>query len=158
MSLLTILRDNREQKGWEFDDVDATVEDVTIRTGDYTLAEFCEYDEKNDTYVPKYSIERKGGQDLVGSLTSGRDRFLDEIKRASDWDSELTVLIEEPKTTYKRQQKFMRHRDVSPAQIFGTVEKWEEYYNVDFRFVGTRERAQQIVFDMFRTRLQGMLL
>lgn len=158
MSLLTILRDNREQKGWEFDDLDATVEDATIRTGDYTIAEFCDYDEKNETYVPNYAIERKGGQDLVSSLTSGRDRFLDEIKRTSGWDSKLIVLIEEPRTTYKRQQKFMRHRDVSPAQIFGTVEKWEEYYNVDFRFVGTRERAQQIVFSEFQSRLQKLLL
>lgn len=158
MSILTILRDNREQKPWSFENFPAAdTKDVTIETGDYTLAEFCNHDEENDTYHPRYAIERKAGQDFLSSITRDRDRFLAEVKRTADWDSELRVLIEEPRRTFKRQQKFMRYRDVSWPQISGTVEKWERYYNVSFEFVGTRERAQKIAFDALSSRLRRIL-
>lgn len=157
MSLVTILRDTREQKGWEFDDMAADVEDETLTTGDYTVAELCDYDEENDTYDPNYAVERKSGQDFVQSVTSSRDRFKKEIKRASDWDSELMVLIEEPKRFFKRQQGWMKYRDVVPNQLFGTVTEWEKYYNVDFRFVGSRKRGQQIAFDTLYSRIRAEL-
>lgn len=152
-----ILRDNREQKGWEFENHPVVISDETINTGDYTLAEFCDHDEEKDTYYPDYAIERKAGEDFVKSITIDRGRFLDEIKRASEWDSELIILIEESKTFFRRQRGFMKYRDVSPNQIFGTVNKWERYYNVDFRFAGNRERCQQIAFDTLTTRLRSHL-
>jgi ERCC4-type nuclease len=155
---LDILRDNREQKGWDFENFPVTVHDETINTGDYTLAELCRHDSEKDTYYPRYAVERKAGQDFVSSITSGRDRFREEIKRTSDWDSELLVLIEEPRRTFKRQEGFMRYRDVTWPQISGTVEKWERYYNVDFNFVGTRERAQQKAFDALGAKLRATLV
>lgn len=157
MVYLTILRDNREQKPWEFENFPAEVVGETINTGDYTLAEFCDHDEDKDTYYPSYAVERKAGQDFVSSITQDRERFLKEVKRAAEWNSELLVLIEEPKTMFKRQRGFMQYRDVAPSQIFGTVEKWERYYNVNFRFAGTRERAQQIAFDALSSRLRSLL-
>lgn len=158
MSLLTILRDNREQKPWTFDDHGAEVRNETITTGDYTLAEFCFYDEDNDTYHPNYAVERKGGEDFIKSITHSRDRFLKEIKRASEWDPELTVLIEEPLRTYKRQTGFMKYRDVSWPAINGTIDKWERFYNVDFRFVGTRDRAQRAAIDLLTDELRSRLV
>lgn len=157
MVQLHIIRDNREQKPWGFEDHDATISDETINTGDYTLKEFCDHDEDKDTYYPHYAVERKSGQDFIQSITRGRDRFQAEIKRASDWESDLLVLIEEPKKTFKRKRGFMRHRNVAWSQISGTVETWERYYNVDFRFVGTRKRAQQKAFDALSSRLRAKL-
>jgi len=93
MVFLNILRDNREQKGWDFENFAVAVEDKTLETGDYTLAEFCHHDEENDTYYPDYAVERKAGEDFVKSLTHDIDRFRKEVKRASDWDSKLLVLI-----------------------------------------------------------------
>lgn len=151
---LTILRDNREQKPWSFDNFDAETRDVTITTGDYTIAELCNYDEGNDTYHPRYSVERKAGQDFLSSITRDRDRFKAEIKRAKDWDTKLPVYIEEPKRTFKRQQDFMRYRDVTWSQIRGTVDKWEQFYNVDFEFTGTRERAQKKAFSALSSQLR----
>ena len=157
MVFLNILRDTREQRGWEFKDQTADVKDVTITTGDYTLAEFCDYDEENDTYYPNYAVERKAGQDFVSSVTRDRDRFLAEVKRASDWDAPLRVLIEEPKRLFKRQQGFMRFRDVAPSSLFGTIGSWERNHNVEFTFVGTRERGQRLAFDAFSSRLRSLL-
>lgn len=155
---LTILRDNREQLPWEFDDFDVSVKDVTINTGDYTLAEFCDHDKRNDTYHPRYAVERKGGEDFIQSITYSRDRFEEEIKRASDWDSPLLVLIEEPETTFRRMRGFMEHHPkIVPKQIFGTIDSWERYYNVKFKFTGTRGRAQQEVVDSFSSRLRAIL-
>jgi len=51
----------------------------------------------------------------------------------------------------------MRYRDVPPSQLFETVETWERYYNVEFRFVGTRERGMQITFDALSSRLRSLL-
>jgi ERCC4-type nuclease len=158
MVLLDILRDNREQKGWDFEDLQATVEDVTISTGDYTVAPLCDYDPDNDTYHPFYAVERKAGQDFVSSITRNRTRFKKEIKRASDWDAPMLVLIEEPKRKFKRNLDFMKFRDVTWSQINGTVEKWERHYNVKFRYAGTRERAQGIAFDALQSQLRKSLV
>lgn len=155
---LNILRDNREQKGWDFEDFPATVRGETIKTGDYTLPELCDHDPDNDTYHPRYAVERKAGQDFIGSITSDRDRFKREINRTSDWDSKLHVLIEEPRRTFKRQERFMQYRDVTWSQIHGTVVKWERHYNVQFDFVGSRKRAQQKAFDMLAARLRTELM
>lgn len=157
MVQLSILRDNREQRPWPFDDFDAEVRDVTINTGDYTLAEFCDHDEEKDTYYPRYAVERKGGDDFIDSITRGRDRFKREVKRAAEWDSDLLVLIEAPRRTFKRQEGFMQYRDVPWASISGTVEKWERYYNVNFRYAGSRERCQRIAFDALYSRLRAVL-
>ncbi len=97
MVQLQILRDNREQTGWDFTDFDAQVSGETITTGDYTLVEFCDHEPDNDTYFPQFAVERKSGEDFVSSVTRDRDRFLAEIKRASEWTDPLPVLIEDKK-------------------------------------------------------------
>jgi ERCC4-type nuclease len=155
---LDILRDNREQTGWDFDNHPATVHGETLSTGDYTLARLCNHDEIRDTYHPKYAIERKSGEDFVSSITHDRSRFKEEIKRASAWDEPLWVLVEAPRTLFKRQRGFMQYRDVAPSQIFGTVDSWEEGYNVEFGFVGTRENAQAVAFDALACRLASSLV
>jgi ERCC4-type nuclease len=157
MVRLNILRDTREQRPWAFDDFDVEIRDVTINTGDYTLVEFCDHDGENDTYHPRYAVERKGGDDFIDSITRSRERFKREVKRAQSWDSELLVLIEAPRRTFKRREGFMQYRDVSWNVISSTVEKWERYYNVNFRYAGSRERCQQIAFDALSSWLRAML-
>lgn len=158
MSFLTILRDTREQKGWDFENQPVEVREATLTTGDYTLAEFCDHDPINDSYEPHYCIERKSGNDFVSSVTNQRDRFEAEVKRASEWESPLLVLIECSRRTIKRNRDFMKFRDVAPSQLFGTVDSWERHYNVEFNFAGSRAKAQQIAFDVLSTRLRAQLL
>jgi len=157
MSLLTVIRDNRERKGWDFDRFPVTVVDATIKTGDYTLPEFCTQDE-NDTYYPRYAIERKGGRDFANSIHGDRDRFKAEIKRASDWDKRFPVLIEEPRRTFKRNSGFMQYFDsLHWPQVEGTVDSWTEAYNVEFRFEGSATRAERIAYDLLADRLRTHL-
>lgn len=158
MSQFTILEDNRERKGWSFDNYPVDVEEATLNTGDYTVAELCDYDPEKDTYYPNYAIERKSGEDFIESIKWNRDRFKREIKRASDWDSPLMVLIEEPIMIFKRGHGFVQFYNITRSEIFGTVNEWERYYNVTFNFLGTRERCQKRAFESLGTKLRASLL
>lgn len=155
---ITILRDTREQLPWDFSGLPVTTEDKTLTTGDYTLREFCDHDQKNDTYEPHYAIERKSGDDFIRSITRNRGRFKQEIKRASDWPSELIVIIEEPKEPSRYQDPWLKPFDITRSQVFGTVDSWERYYNVNFRFAGSRDKAQRVTFDCLYHELQSRLL
>lgn len=155
---MTILRDNREQKPWEFPNSPVETRNVTISTGDYTVAELCEYDDENDTYHPNFAVERKSGPDFIQSITHGRARFKREVRRAEEWDKELQVLIEDSKRTFRDHLDFMQYRDVSSSQVFGTVDAWERYYNVEFEFMGDRESAQREAFDALSSRLGTVLI
>lgn len=149
----TILRDTREQKPWRFEEQEATTEDVTLNTGDYSVAELCDFDEEKETYYPDFAVERKAGRDFYQSVTRNSGRFRREINRTNDWDSKLRVLVEEPKKTFNRNQGFMQYKNMSGKQIFGLVARWEDQLNVSFEFVGSRKRAQQIAFDALFSRL-----
>jgi ERCC4-type nuclease len=149
MTFVTILRDNREKKPYKFAPYDTVAtRDVTLSTGDYTLAKFCTYDDETNTYHPSYSVERKAGQDFVKSITYHRERFKNEVKRAGDWPEPLRVVIEEPWETYRDEQDFMQYRDVHPRQIKGTIDAWENHYNVLFSFHSGRGAAEQETLDM----------
>lgn len=156
--LLTILRDNREQKPWAFSDQPASVSDATISTGDYTLAEFCEHDDELDTYQPNFAIERKSGPDFISSITADRQRFRSELERAAEWEEPMPVLIEHPMTTFKRGLDFMKYRNVSWASVKGTVDSWQRHYNVEFIFTGGRQEAQRRAFELLSSHLLNELL
>jgi len=156
---LTILRDTRERRGWEFENFDVTTKDVTLRTGDYTLAEFCDHDEEKDTYYPEYAVERKNGDDFMSSITRDMGRFQEEIRRASEWPSPLLVIVEEPKTPSRYQRShFIDFYEVDRDQVFTTVDTLESSYNVQVRFAGNRNRAQRVAYDSLLTRLRSGLV
>lgn len=155
---LTILRDNREGKPWRFKNLPVSTKDVTLNTGDYTLAEFCEYDDELDTYHPEYAIERKTGPDLINSVGQNRERFKNEIKRASEWFSPLAVLIEDPRSTGRYQDDYFERTKMTRSQVFGTLDSWERHHNVTFRFTGNRTKAQQVAHDMLSSQLRARLV
>lgn len=155
---LPIFYDSREQRPWSFEEQDATLTEVTLNTGDYTLPHFCEYSQSDGIYYPTFAVERKGGDDFVSSITQERERFRREIKRASDWDVPLQVVIEEPKLKFKRNRGFFRYRDVSAKMVFGTVDNWEQYFNVEFHFSRDRQSAQERSYTILRQNLAASLV
>lgn len=154
MVIATILVDNREQKPYEFEGYPVDTESVTLRTADYTLARFCDYDESYDTYTPRLGVERKSGPDLLQSITHSRKRFKKEIKRAADWPEELKIVIETSRETIENDDDFMQYRDVHPNQVLGTIDAWDTHYNADFSFEGSRHQAEQCTFDTLMTWLR----
>ena len=125
MAVFTILVDRREQKPWLFENYPVDTKEVTLETGDYTIAELCEYNDEYDTYVPSLAVERKSGPDLLQSITHGHDRFRREIVRAEDWDEPLQIYVEEPWGTFMNNRKFMDYRDVSRHKSMALSRPWE---------------------------------
>ncbi len=155
---LTILRDTRERRPWEFDGYPVETSDVTLSTGDYTLPTWCTHEKRTDTYHPRFALERKSGDDFINSLTWGRDRFKAELRRATDWPRPLSIVVEGSWEAITNERGCMRSRDVHPDQIIGTVSAWEQYYNVSFHFTGTRRKAELCGFYLLvHSVLLGML-
>ena len=152
MSICTILCDSREQKGYAFDRYPVDTKTVTLSTGDYTIAACCDYDESLDTYHPWFAVERKSASDFLSSISSNRDRFKEEIKRADEWDDPLHVVVEAPWTVFTNNHGPMEYRSLTPSQVEGTVREWSKYYNVSFQFTSDRTAAEQYTFDELVTR------
>lgn len=149
MSGFTILRDTREQDGYGyyFEDYPVTVKEVTLTTGDYAVQEPGHYG-KNETYYPPFAVERKAKDDLVSSLIKPeRQRFEDEIERASDWESPMPVIIEAPKLVFQQGQYYS---NVHPNSIMGTVNKWPNYKNVNFFFADDEEDGEKRTYEFLR--------
>lgn len=70
---MIIIVDSREQKPYSFD---CETKTGTLQTGDYSIS-------GAENLV---AIERKSVDDLIGSLTSGRDRFERELHRGMALD------------------------------------------------------------------------
>jgi ERCC4-type nuclease len=148
MSEFTILRDTREKDGYGyyFEDYPVEVKEVTLTTGDYTVQEPGHYG-NNSTYHSPFAVERKAKDDLIGSITADRDRFEDEIERASEWESPMPVIIEAPLDRFKKGRYYA---DVHPNAILGTVSKWPKYKNVDFFFADSQEDAERRTFEFLK--------
>lgn len=152
MAVFTILSDSREQKPFTFEGYPVETETVTLETGDYTLEDACDYDDRLDTYRPRFAVERKSPSDFLHSITHRREQFKAEIKRAADWDDPLRVVVEAPWQVFmNRYSDVLKYRKVYPNQIEGTVKTWERYYNVEFEFADSRTMAEQKAFDFLMT-------
>ena len=142
----TILRDNREQRPWTFDGCAVETRDVTLSTGDYAVPTHCNHDPEPNTYHPRFAVERKSGHDFLTALTWERDRFISELRRATEWPQPLAVVVETSWQTLLRNRGCMRRRDIHPNQIVGTLSAWTRHYNVAFRFAESRRRAELCAF------------
>ena len=70
---VTIIIDSREKKPLRIRQFNTEVSGLPV--GDYGIKGFSDWDN------PQFVAERKGIDDLIGSVTSGRARFLREIQK-----------------------------------------------------------------------------
>jgi len=89
----TVIIDSREQRSWFFEGITKEVKGVThkievptmvrgLKTGDYSI----------DGYEDKICVERKSVQDLIGTITRGRDRFQNELERMQAMDFSAVIV------------------------------------------------------------------
>jgi len=81
---MVIVIDTREQRPWGFPP-HIKVEIGTLRTGDYAL----KGDETN------FAVERKSGDDFVGTISLGWHRFCKELNRMDDANFAAKVVVVE---------------------------------------------------------------
>ena len=142
----TVLRDTREQRPWTFEGCGVEARDVTLSTGDDAVPTDCTHDPEVDTYHPRFAVERKSGHDFLIALAWERERFTSELRRAAEWSRPLAVVVEMSWQTLLRNRGCMRRREIHPNQVVGTLSAWTRHYNVAFRFVESRRRAEPCAF------------
>lgn len=141
---LTIIRDTSEQLGFEFkhvkpgqhfDDV-PIIKDYSLDAMDYSLP----------GWTRRVGVERKGPDDLVHSLTEGRDRLLAMFTRALEMDAPLFV-IEAPESFYMAGH---HHGSMSGDAIVQSVRSICQAFRMPYKFCKDREEAEQVTYDHLR--------
>lgn len=121
----TIIVDTREQTPLPF--ADLPTERRTLPTGDYSVLGF-----ERD-----FSVERKSVEDLVQSLTHGRDRFSRELQRMRAFDFRRLLIVGTPADLEEH-----RYRSkASPKAVIASLTAFEVRYSLPVCFRETPEAA-----------------
>jgi len=128
---LRIIVDTREQRPYQFEKYEVEAIRHTLKTGDYSLA----------GYEDRVAFERKSLDDLIGCLTTGRDRFERELARAKGLD--LFAVVVEASMQDVKQGKF--RSKVNPHAALQSIIAFQVRYGCQFIWAGTREEAEYTV-------------
>lgn len=132
---VTIAVDTREQTPL----VGFTVPTVraTLATGDYSIVG-CEH---------LFAVERKSMSDLIGSLTTGRERFERELVRLADMKRAIIVVEGDLEAVVA-----WRYRsNVSPKAIVGSLASFNARFGVPTVWCGSPRNAA-IITEAFLTK------
>lgn len=138
---LVIFRDTREQMPLE---LDCKFVESKLDFGDYTAS--AEY--FNDVF-----IERKSLTDLIGTLSGGHERFINEIERAKESNSYLIVAVEDTMKNFLHYRGLESCKKVkaNPEFIAHRLrEICQNYENVQFVFTENRENMVSFVEKIFK--------
>lgn len=141
MEKFTVVVDSREKIPYEFQDYPVDVKTDKVDTGDYTIEGYRDY----------LSVERKTKEDFLSSVSQDRDRFQNELKRARKFVKPMEIIVEEPERTFKLSSGNSfdnTFSDVHPNAVKGTINKWGNYYNIDFQFVEGRPEGEEKTFEI----------
>lgn len=139
--VLHIIVDNREQIPFEFPHAHA--EPGTLKFADY----YC-----TNGGSPSIYIERKTTNDLIGTLSSGMERFCRELDRSIEAKAIIVVLVEE---TLDNCMRFKHKKTaITPEYVLRNVRDLiQKYQNLQFLFVKNREEAAAITEKIFRSNI-----
>jgi ERCC4-type nuclease len=131
MSLI-ILRDTREQRGWDFASVapPPIVEVATLKTGDYSLK----------GYENQICIERKSLIDAYGTFGQGRTRFQRELERMVTYQFAAVVIEADWHSIVKRPPSRSR---LNPKTVVASIAAWSQRFGVHFWTCPNREFAER---------------
>ena len=123
-----ILVDSREQNPWEFPGVRCVK--CALSFGDYAVAGSAH----------RRAVERKSSQDFVGSITTGRARFLKEFDRAREAGARILLVVE---ASYGECEAVLAK--YQPSRAFRkTLASFMDESGSTPVFTGTRERAKAL--------------
>lgn len=137
---MKILVDTREQWPLDFSNYDCVIEAGTLTTADYSLKGL-------ETVA---AIERKSENDLLGSLTQGRERFERELARLRGYSLKAVVC----ETSWQRLAKGMYRSRMTPHSCLQSILGLSIRFDVPFLMVETHHAAAYTVFHLFRHFLE----
>ena len=120
---LTVLFDSREQTVPPFPDY-VTLLRATLSEGDYT----------SEKLQGIAVVERKSPQDWAGTITRGRERFDDEVRRLAGYRWKCVVVEGALDETYFRSK-------VHPHSVIGTVASLAARHDIPTFFLDSAENA-----------------
>ncbi|WP_243363054.1 ERCC4 domain-containing protein [Fundidesulfovibrio terrae] len=132
---LRIVVDTREQHPYAFEKYpEAEIIRHGLKTGDYSLA----------GYEDRMALERKSLDDLIGCLTTGRDRFERELERARALDL-FAVIVEASVEDVKRG----RYRSkLNPHAALQSVIAFQVRYGTSFVWAGSRAGGEYMAYGL----------
>lgn len=128
-----VVVDTREQAPWHFLNVDPwkivpLVTDRALSSGDYSIL----------GAESRIAVERKSVQDLLGSITSGRERFEREFERLASFEH-ASIVVE---GDWQQIFEALRSTKISADSVVGTVASWTVRYRVHWWFCFSRRHAE----------------
>ena len=138
---MKIIIDSREQWPFPFEDFPCSVEVGSLPTGDYSLAGL----------ESMIAIERKSLSDLLGCLTTGRERFTRELERGRGM-SFFAVIVESPLSDLRAGQYRSR---MNPRAAVASVLSLSIRNRCPFYFCADRDEAEAVTYDLLRLFLEG---
>jgi ERCC4-type nuclease len=133
---LRIIYDSREQHPFDFSDYDCRAALGALSSGDYSLAGF----------ESQVAVERKSLGDLIGCLTSGRERFTRELERLRGYDS-CAVVVE---ASWHDLASGNYRSKLNPDSAVQSVISIMERFRMPFFFAGDRRQAEAFTYDFLR--------
>jgi|TARA_Y100000034_G_C6885389_1_gene406459 hypothetical protein len=140
--------DSREQNPLQIKDFPTEVKG--LKFGDYCLND---REKTGNCY-----IERKSVPDLIGTLSSGLERFEKEIERAAEENAYLVILVErkleECLAFNKLPYVYKKNTRVTPDFIFHNVRSLlQKFPHIQFLFVDGRKECVRIVKKLLLTKI-----
>jgi len=146
MDVQTVIQiDSREQWPLEFNGYETEV--IGLPVGDYGIRGF------SDWTNPAFIVERKSIDDLVGSLTSGRERFDREIEKMRAFRFHA-LLIEGAEA----EVELSRYRSCArPQSILQSIAAYQVRTNLHVVWAGDRNRAARWLERAVRQFCRGVM-
>ena len=140
--------DSREQNPLQIKDFPTEVKG--LKFGDY-----CLNDRKK---TGNCYVERKSVPDLIGTMSSGLERFEKEIERAAEENAYLVILVErklEECLAFNRlPYVYKKNTRVTPDFIFHNVRNLlQKFPHIQFLFVNGRKECVRIVRKLLLTKI-----
>jgi len=127
--------DTREQRPYQFEKYDVEAIRHTLKTGDYSLA----------GYEDRVAFERKSLDDLIGCLTTGRDRFERELARAKKGLDFFAVVVEGSMDDVARGKY---RSDMNPHAALQSIIAFQVRHGSSFVWAGSRANAEYMIYWM----------
>lgn len=126
-----IIIDSREKRAWTFGRWPERrhVRVGALKSGDYSLAGFS---------GKGVAIERKSLNDLFGSMTSGRLRFYDELRRLGEFGMAALVVEADEQVVLRGSQRTA----VSAARMLRTLYAWCANFKIQVHFCNNAAEAE----------------
>ena len=142
---MRLIVDSREQRPYsdlfrEIHKIECEVKGLKV--GDYSI----------EGYEDKFAIERKSLNDFVGSITQGRQRFLREIERATQYEY-FAIVIE---CTLQDILSGNYRSKTHPASVIGTIASWSIKYKIPIFFAGNRSDSAILVMKLAKKYLDNL--